>query len=150
MLLYWTVGYLYIWCQFMHIPRTWYDEKAAMKPQMKQLCNQTLVSQPDGPPEVWFAKPAIAGLAQGLGIDLDYLTISLHILKGMQLHTVWAVLRGCQWPMKNGGFSTGYLSSKSISDWGNPNLHLDQPITKRWCPLETMSNTSLTFLMPPD
>ena len=44
-----------------------------------------------------------------------------------------AVQGDFQWPLKNDGKFHWSHEPTMHCDWGNPNLYLDQPITKWWC-----------------
>ena len=47
--------------------------------------------------------------------------------------SVSAVQGDCQWPQKNGGNSHQSYEPTIHCNWVNPNLYLEQPITKGWC-----------------
>ena len=63
---------------------------------------------------------------------VDSLTVSLHGPNGRHLPAVRAVQRDCEWPLKNCGSFYRSRQPTIHWDWGNPNLYLDQPITKGW------------------
>ena len=64
--------------------------------------------------------------------QLDSFTVPLHSPNGRHLPAVRTVQRDCHWGLKNDGNS--HWSCESIMQWGNnPNLYLNQPITKAWC-----------------
>ena len=64
-----------------------------------------------------------------LPIHIDCFTISLHSPKAADR----AVKGDCLWPLKNHGNSHQSHERKTHYNTDNPNLHVDQPITKGWC-----------------
>ena len=63
---------------------------------------------------------------------IDYFTVPLHSPNGRHLPSIRAVQGDCQWHLKISGNS--HQSCESIYfDWGNPNLYLNQTVTKGWC-----------------
>ena len=66
------------------------------------------------------------------GLVIDSFTVPLHSPNGRHLPAIKAVQWDYQWHMKNGG-NTSWSNEPTIRlNWGNPNLWLDQPITKGW------------------
>ena len=68
------------------------------------------------------------GLLAGHWAVLDSFTISSHNLNGRYLPAILAV----QGPLKNSGNSNQPREPTMHCHWGNPQLHLDKPITKGW------------------
>ena len=64
---------------------------------------------------------------------LDSFEVPLHSPSCRHLPAIRAVYGGCQWPLKNNGNFHWSCEPTMLFDGGNPNLYLDQAVTKGWC-----------------
>ena len=74
-------------------------------------------------------EPKLAGV-------LDSFTVPLHSPTGLcppGMPAVLAMQGDCQWPFENGANFHQSHKPTIHCNWGNPNLFLDQPITKGQC-----------------
>ena len=76
---------------------------------------------------------------------IESITVSLH---SRHLPDVRALQEDCQWPLKNVGSSHRSRNPTIHCNWSNPNLYLDQPITKGRCLPNVIPPQ--TLLMPPE
>ena len=80
-------------------------------------------------------QPQCVVMTSGVGSHpavIDCFTVSLHSSNGRQMPAIRAEQGDCERPLNSGNSHRSCEPTKHC-DWGNPNLYLDQPITKEWC-----------------
>ena len=90
--------------------------------------------------DLWIWSPGVPHLTQPFSchkIWWEYISllancfiVYMHSPNGKHLPVVRAVQWDCRGPLQNGGNSHRSRGSSMYCDWGNPNLYLDEPMTK--------------------